>query len=102
MAKQNIKTNSKKKISIKNEKIEKISTGNKIISILTNEKKEMFMELEKNGFGQLGNNLNDQKQAILMMKDVSKVFTGNSSSHVFILNSKRVVWMGIIAMVNLD
>ncbi|KAJ5069396.1 btk-binding protein-related [Anaeramoeba ignava] len=134
------KTNSKKKISIRNEKIEKISTGNKIISILTNEKKvylsgniitksekqsqNEFINISKriedpedqnvndvicgafsvylltskgnvygigeNGFGQLGNNLNDQKkQAILMMKDVSKVFTGNSSSHVFILNSKK-------------
>ncbi|KAJ5075853.1 rcc1 and btb domain-containing protein [Anaeramoeba ignava] len=45
-----------------------------------------------NGYGQLGFNsktLYRTQKTILMMKNVSKIFSGNSSLHVFLLNSNQ-------------
>ncbi|KAJ5067812.1 claret isoform a [Anaeramoeba ignava] len=45
-----------------------------------------------NFFGQLGfdsKTLNETKKPILMMKNVSKIFSGNSSNHVFLLDSNQ-------------
>ncbi|KAJ5075796.1 claret isoform a [Anaeramoeba ignava] len=45
-----------------------------------------------NDYGQLGfdsETLNETEKPILMMKNVSKIFSGNSSIHVFLLNSNQ-------------
>ncbi|KAJ5067774.1 claret isoform a [Anaeramoeba ignava] len=45
-----------------------------------------------NGFGQLGfdyETLQKAEKPILMMKNVSKIFSGNNSNHVFLLNSNQ-------------
>ncbi|KAJ5074661.1 btk-binding protein-related [Anaeramoeba ignava] len=45
-----------------------------------------------NGYGQLGfdsETLEKTEKPILMMKNVSKIFSGNSSFHVFLLNSNQ-------------
>ncbi|KAJ5074587.1 hypothetical protein M0811_01218 [Anaeramoeba ignava] len=45
-----------------------------------------------NEYGQLGfdsETLKETEKPILMMKNVSKIFSGNSSNHVFLLNSNQ-------------
>ncbi|KAJ5071502.1 hypothetical protein M0811_10134 [Anaeramoeba ignava] len=70
--------------------IEDIVSGWDSIYLLT--PNQNVYGIGSNDFGQLGFDSFFQKETekpILMMKNVSKIFSGNSSSHVFLLNSNQ-------------
>ncbi|KAJ5068526.1 hypothetical protein M0811_02459 [Anaeramoeba ignava] len=76
---------------IKNKKdriIQDIASGYGTIYLLTSN--QNAYGIGSNTSGQLGAKaLNKTKKPILMMKNVSKIFSGNSSNHVFLLNSNQ-------------
>ncbi|KAJ5073359.1 rcc1-like g exchanging factor-like protein [Anaeramoeba ignava] len=78
-------------IEDKNDRIiEDIVSGDYSIYLLTSNQNVYGIGL--NQFGQLGfdfKTLKKTKKPILMMKNVSKIFSGNSSNHVFLLNSDQ-------------
>ncbi|KAJ5072139.1 claret isoform a [Anaeramoeba ignava] len=70
--------------------IQDVVSGYSSIYLLTSNQNVYGIGL--NYSSQLGfdsNTLDKTKKPILMMKDVSKIFSGNSSSHVFLLNSNQ-------------
>ncbi|KAJ5070173.1 hypothetical protein M0811_11202 [Anaeramoeba ignava] len=70
--------------------IEDIVSGNNLIYLLTSN--QNAYGIGSNEYGQLGfdsETLKKTEKPILMMKNVSKIFSGNSSKHVFLLNSNQ-------------
>ncbi|KAJ5069698.1 btk-binding protein-related [Anaeramoeba ignava] len=70
--------------------IEDIVSGDNSIYLLTSN--QNAYGIGDNKFGQLGfdtKTLYETKKPILMMKNVSKIFSGNSSIHAFLLNSNQ-------------
>ncbi|KAJ5069106.1 btk-binding protein-related [Anaeramoeba ignava] len=70
--------------------IEDIVSGNSSIYLLTSN--QNVYGIGSNLFGQLGfdsEKLYKTEKPILMMKNVSKIFSGNFSTHVFLLNSNQ-------------
>ncbi|KAJ5079582.1 hypothetical protein M0811_14406 [Anaeramoeba ignava] len=70
--------------------IQDIVSGSKSIYLLTSN--NIVYGIGSNGYDQLGFDPNTSYKAekpILMMKSVSKIFSGNSSNHVFLLNSNQ-------------
>ncbi|KAJ5072389.1 hypothetical protein M0811_01403 [Anaeramoeba ignava] len=70
--------------------IQYIVSGAKSIYLLTSN--QNAYGIGSNEFGQLGfdsETLKETEKPILMMKNVSKIFSGNSSYHVFLLNSNQ-------------
>ncbi|KAJ5079583.1 hypothetical protein M0811_14407 [Anaeramoeba ignava] len=70
--------------------IQDIVSGAQSIYLLTSN--QNAYGFGSNEYGQLGfdyETLNETKKPILMMKNVSKIFSGNSSKHVFLLNSNQ-------------
>ncbi|KAJ5080653.1 hypothetical protein M0811_13905 [Anaeramoeba ignava] len=70
--------------------IQDIVSGEHSIYLLTSN--QNAYGIGSNKFGQLGldsKKLKKAKKPILMMKNVSKIFSGNSSNHVFLLNSNQ-------------
>ncbi|KAJ5069400.1 hypothetical protein M0811_11572 [Anaeramoeba ignava] len=78
-------------IEDKNDRVIKdIVSGNSSIYLLTSN--QNVYGNGSNYYGQLGfdsKTLKETKKPILMMKNVSKIFSGNSSNHVFLLNSNQ-------------
>ncbi|KAJ5067178.1 hypothetical protein M0811_13228 [Anaeramoeba ignava] len=78
-------------IEDKNDRIiQDIVSGYDSIYLLTSNQNVYGIGLNK--FGQLGfdsKTLKETKKPILMMKNVSKIFSGNTSAHVFLLNSNQ-------------
>ncbi|KAJ5069926.1 btk-binding protein-related [Anaeramoeba ignava] len=70
--------------------IEDIVSGSKSIYLLTSN--QNAYGIGSNQHGQLGfdsETLKETEKPILMMKNVSKIFSGNNSAHVFLLNSNQ-------------
>ncbi|KAJ5069009.1 claret isoform a [Anaeramoeba ignava] len=70
--------------------IQDIVSGNNSIYLLTSN--QNAYGICSNQYGQLGfdsKTLPKTEKPILMMKNVSKIFSGNSSNHVFLLNSNQ-------------
>ncbi|KAJ5079156.1 claret isoform a [Anaeramoeba ignava] len=70
--------------------IEDIISGDSSIYLLTSN--QNAYGIGSNQFGQLGldsETLSKTEKPILMMKNVSKIFSGNISNHVFLLNSNQ-------------
>ncbi|KAJ5076172.1 regulator of chromosome condensation [Anaeramoeba ignava] len=70
--------------------IEDIVSGDNSIYLLTSN--QNVYEIGSNQYGQLGfdsETLEKTEKPILMMKNVSKIFSGNFSNHVFLLNSNQ-------------
>ncbi|KAJ5072080.1 claret isoform a [Anaeramoeba ignava] len=70
--------------------IEDVVSGNQSIYLLTSN--QNAYGIGSNEYGQLGfdsETLNETQKPILMMKNVSKIFSGNSSRFVFLLNSNQ-------------
>ncbi|KAJ5070490.1 regulator of chromosome condensation [Anaeramoeba ignava] len=70
--------------------IEDIVSGRFSIYLLTSN--QNVYGIGSNEYGQLGfdsNTLPKTEKPILMMKNVSKIFSGNTSNHVFLLNSNQ-------------
>ncbi|KAJ5078294.1 protein rcc2 [Anaeramoeba ignava] len=70
--------------------IEDIISGYESIYLLTSN--QNAYGISRNRYGQLGfdsKTLNKARKPILMMKNVSKIFSGNNSNHVFLLNSNQ-------------
>ncbi|KAJ5066757.1 claret isoform a [Anaeramoeba ignava] len=70
--------------------IQDIVSGGFSIYLLTSN--QNAYGIGSNYFGQLGfdfKTLEETEKPILMMKNVSKIFSGNSSNHVFLLNSNQ-------------
>ncbi|KAJ5067808.1 regulator of chromosome condensation [Anaeramoeba ignava] len=70
--------------------IQDIVSGNNSIYLLTSN--QNAYGIGSNEYSQLGfdsKTLKKTKKPILMMKNVSKIFSGNSSKHVFLLNSNQ-------------
>ncbi|KAJ5071132.1 hypothetical protein M0811_10616 [Anaeramoeba ignava] len=70
--------------------IQDIVSGYKSIYLLTSN--QNAYGIGSNKYGQLGfdyKTLEETEKPILMMKNVSKIFSGNSSRHVFLLNSNQ-------------
>ncbi|KAJ5067835.1 claret isoform a [Anaeramoeba ignava] len=70
--------------------IQDIVSGDGSIYLLTSN--HNVYGIGSNKYGQLGfdsETLEETQKPILMMKNVSKIFSGNSSNHVFILNSNQ-------------
>ncbi|KAJ5074731.1 hypothetical protein M0811_08086 [Anaeramoeba ignava] len=70
--------------------IEDIVSGRNSIYLLTSN--QNAYGIDSNHFCQLGfdyKKLEKTEKSILMMKNVSKIFSGNSSAHVFLLNSNQ-------------
>ncbi|KAJ5066479.1 claret isoform a [Anaeramoeba ignava] len=78
-------------IEDKNDRIiEDIVSGESSIYLLTSN--QNVYGIGSNEYGQLGfdsKTLKKTEKPILMMKNVSKIFSGNSSYHVFLLNSNQ-------------
>ncbi|KAJ5076079.1 hypothetical protein M0811_06941 [Anaeramoeba ignava] len=76
-------------IEDKNDRIiEDIVSGRKSIYLLTSN--QNVYGIGSNSYGQLGSqSIQKTKKPILMMKNVSKIFSGNISEHVFLLNSNQ-------------
>ncbi|KAJ5073609.1 btk-binding protein-related [Anaeramoeba ignava] len=78
-------------IEDKNDRIiEDIVSGARSIYLLTSN--QNVYGIGSNGYAQLGvdsETLPKTKKPILMMKNVSKIFSGNTSNHVFLLNSNQ-------------
>ncbi|KAJ5072638.1 hypothetical protein M0811_01653 [Anaeramoeba ignava] len=78
-------------IEDKNDRIiQDIVSGYNSIYLLTSN--QNAYGIGSNDFGQLGfdsEKLKKTEKPILMMKNVSKIFSGNSSNHVFLLNSNQ-------------
>ncbi|KAJ5075854.1 rcc1 repeat-containing protein [Anaeramoeba ignava] len=76
---------------IKNKKdriIQDIVSGHSSIYLLTSN--QNVYGIGSNIYGQLGSKKPiNSKKPILMMKNVSKIFSGNTSKHVFLLNSNQ-------------
>ncbi|KAJ5067072.1 regulator of chromosome condensation [Anaeramoeba ignava] len=77
--------------------IEDVVSGNNSIYLLSSN--QNAYGIGSNHYDQLGfdyETLEETEKPILMMKNVSKIFSGNTSNHVFLLNSKsRIIWMWI-------
>ncbi|KAJ5078299.1 claret isoform a [Anaeramoeba ignava] len=74
--------------------IEDIISGSSSIYLLTSN--QNAYGIGSNGFGQLGfdsETLKRTEKPILMMKNVSKIFSGNSSNHIFLLNSNQELFV---------
>ncbi|KAJ5073978.1 hypothetical protein M0811_08251 [Anaeramoeba ignava] len=74
--------------------IQDIVSGAVSIYLLTSN--QNVYGIGSNKFGQLGfdyETLNRTEKPILMMKNVSKIFSGNSSSQVFLLNSNQELFV---------
>ncbi|KAJ5076693.1 hypothetical protein M0811_00010 [Anaeramoeba ignava] len=70
--------------------IQDIVSGNSSIYLLTSN--QNVYGIGDNYYGKLGfdyETLKETEKPILMMKNVSKIFSGNSSAHVFLLNSNQ-------------
>ncbi|KAJ5078067.1 claret isoform a [Anaeramoeba ignava] len=70
--------------------IQDIVSGNNSIYLLTSN--QNVYGIGDNQLGQLGfdsETLQKTEKPILMMKNVSKIFSGNSSNHIFLLNSNQ-------------
>ncbi|KAJ5075559.1 regulator of chromosome condensation [Anaeramoeba ignava] len=70
--------------------IEDIVSGANSIYLLTSN--QNIYGIGSNEYGQLGfdsKTLEETEKPILMMKNVSKIFSGNSSYHIFLLNSNQ-------------
>ncbi|KAJ5070675.1 hypothetical protein M0811_10745 [Anaeramoeba ignava] len=70
--------------------IQDIVSGDSSIYLLTSNQNAYGIGL--NQYGQLGfdsKTLHETEKPILMMKNVSKIFSGNYSNHVFLLNSNQ-------------
>ncbi|KAJ5071164.1 regulator of chromosome condensation [Anaeramoeba ignava] len=70
--------------------IQDIVTGDRSIYLLTSN--HNVYGIGSNYYGQLGvdsKTMKTTKKPILMMKNVSKIFSGNTSNHVFLLNSNQ-------------
>ncbi|KAJ5069078.1 claret isoform a [Anaeramoeba ignava] len=78
-------------IENKNDRIiEDVVSGAFSIYLLTSN--QNAYGIGSNDFGQIGfdsETLYETEKPILMMKNVSKIFSGNSSAHVFLLNSNQ-------------
>ncbi|KAJ5072724.1 btk-binding protein-related [Anaeramoeba ignava] len=75
---------------IKNKKdriIEDIVSGRNSIYLLTSNRNTYG--IGSNRYGQIGYKSKKTEKPILMMKNVSKIFSGNTSFHVFLLNSNQ-------------
>ncbi|KAJ5075280.1 claret isoform a [Anaeramoeba ignava] len=74
--------------------IQDIVSGKNSIYLLTSN--HNAYGIGSNEYGQLGFNsktLNKAEKPILMMKNVSKIFSGNSSNHAFLLNSNQELFV---------
>ncbi|KAJ5074589.1 claret isoform a [Anaeramoeba ignava] len=78
-------------IEDKNDRIiQDVVSGHSSIYLLTSN--QNVYGIGSNKYGQLGfdsETLKETEKPILMMKNVSKIFSGNSSYHVFLLNSNQ-------------
>ncbi|KAJ5074584.1 secretion-regulating guanine nucleotide exchange factor [Anaeramoeba ignava] len=78
-------------IEDKNDRIiQDVVSGDSSIYLLTSN--QNVYGIGSNEYGQLGfdsKTLKETQKPILMMKNVSKIFSGNSSYHVFLLNSNQ-------------